>query len=699
MAGRIQRELALLLTGKDVSMSKTVRGAEKNMAKLNRAGAKAGSNIVRNAERAVVVGAVAATGAVAFAVNQAMDFESSSASVRKTVEGNVDAILAANRKLSTATGLDANVLNEISATAGALGIAKDDIDDFTKTVALLGVTTDDVTTDLGATSLGHLKTTLGLAGSDFEHFGNDLVHLGNNGASTEGQILSMAENIAGAAATIGASTPQVLGWAAAVANTGEEAEAGGSSIQRFWLESFKSVNAGGSKLKLMAKTTGMTADSFKKAFGKDASGTLANFVVGLGKLSKAEQLATLQALGFKDIRITRALLKLLANTDNLTDSLADSTKGWEENNAATNEAQKRFETTASKMAIFNANVNDAAITIGSELLPVLADLSTQGTAWIQDHQGEIHQFAQDLSKGIKEAVIWAGKLDWEAIGSGLETAADAGRTLIEAFTSAPAWLQGFLITGFLANKFTGGAVMDVAGIILSQAVRGILGMTAGVVNINAGVVNGGGGGLPDGGGPSNATKSALREIIEGALKVAIPVAVATAVGTLVANNQAGIFNSPSSDPKAVNDAVKSGTMTFNGRVFVVNPDAVAASIAKKPLRVTESQGRQNAEQYRQMNVAMQGILARARAAGLDPTPKQVLATLHANQAREDANATRVRGAAIATAAAIRDKDLSINYRAIINNRVNINARNVSAATTSVNIRHSGGGGSAGRLVS
>jgi TP901 family phage tail tape measure protein len=532
MASRIQRELALLLTGKDVSMSKSVRGVNSELGKLHSAGAKAGSAVGRNLERGIALGAAAATTAVGYAIKSAMDFESSSASVRKTVDGNVEAILRANRELAKTTGLEVNTLNEISAAAGALGVAKNDIDDFTKTVAILGVTTDDVSTDVASESIGHLSTTLKLAGADFEHFGNTLVHLGNHGASTEGQILSMTENIAGAADVMGASTPQVLGWASALANTGEEAEAGGSSIQRFWLESFKNVQKGGKDLRLMAKTTGMSAAAFKKAFGRNATGTLAKFITGLGKLSKAEQVATLEALGFKDIRIQRALLKLLANTDNLTDSLKNAETGWKDNKAATDEAAKRFETTASKLNILKANVEDAAITIGSELLPILADLSTDAVKWITEHQGDIGRFGKDLAAGIRDAVAWAKKIDWAAIGGGLKTAAEAGATLVEAFANAPPWLQGFLTTGFLANKFTGGAVMDIAGILLGQAVRGVLGMNAGIVNINAGVVRGGGG-LPGtaGGGVAGAASKGLSGIAKVAL-VGEAIGLAALVGAV-----------------------------------------------------------------------------------------------------------------------------------------------------------------------
>lgn len=464
MANRLERALAIIITGRDVSASKTIRGVNKELGKLGKAGTKAVGNLWGNLQRGAVIAGGAAVGATAYAVKAAMDFQSSSASVAKTVDGNIESIINANRELAKTTGMEVNTLNEISATAGALGIAKDDIDDFTKTIALLGVTTDDVSTDVGASAIGHLKTTLNLAGTDFEHFGNTLVYLGNHGASTEGQILSMAENIAGAAATVGASTPQVLGWASALANTGEEAEAGGTSIQKFWLESFKSISQGGTSLHVMSKISGQTMAQFKKDFGKDATGTLAKFMVALGKLSKAEQLDVLEKLGLKDIRITRAMLKLLANTDNLTDSLAQSERGWKENRAAADEAAKRFETTASKVKILQANVKDAAITIGTELLPLIGELADEGTDWLQGHQPEIKQFAKDLAAGIREAVKWAKSLDWDAIGLALKAGAEGAKAILGFFMALPPEAKAILAGGFALNKLTGGLATDLGKI-------------------------------------------------------------------------------------------------------------------------------------------------------------------------------------------------------------------------------------------
>ena len=71
MASKIQKELAFLLTGKDVSASKAIRGVRKEVNQLGAIGAKAGTNLARNLQRTVVVGAGLAAGALGYAVKAA----------------------------------------------------------------------------------------------------------------------------------------------------------------------------------------------------------------------------------------------------------------------------------------------------------------------------------------------------------------------------------------------------------------------------------------------------------------------------------------------------------------------------------------------------------------------------------------------------------------------------------------------------
>jgi TP901 family phage tail tape measure protein len=457
------------------AVSKDLGGLEKASLRAGHIAAGGVGKAIGNIERLGAVAAGAGVVAGTAVIRMAMDWETAFAGVRKTVNAT-DAELVTMGKdirlMATQIPVAATELAGIAEAAGALGIRKADILGFTKVVAELGVTTD-LTSAQAADSLGHLKTTLGLVGSDFEHFGNTLVDLGNNGASTESQILGMAEAIAGVSKIVGLSKAQTLGWGSALANTGEEVEAGGSSIQKFMLGVFGMVNKGGKDLNLLAKTAGMTAAQFKKSFAKDASGTLEKFIVQLGKMSKAEQVATLQKLGFTDIRITRAMLKLLGNTKNLTTSLDQADSAWAKNNAMQIEAQKRFETTASQVQLLKNNMTEAGITIGSKLLPVINELAHEGIAWLQDHPEDIERFANALAAGFRDAVKWAKSLDWTAIGDSLKTAAGAAKTVVDMFMSAPPWLQQAVVTGWGLNKLTGGAVVGV-GAALGKGLLGSL---------------------------------------------------------------------------------------------------------------------------------------------------------------------------------------------------------------------------------
>lgn len=504
MPSKIQRELAFLLTGRDVSASKSMRGVRGEIRALERHSGKAFRNISQNMERGLVLGATAAAGAIGYSVKAAIDWESAFAGVRKTVEGTpaeLDAIAAGIRSMSKEMPVSAIELAAIAESAGALGIARADILSFTRTVAMLGATTN-VSSDEAATALGQLQNVLGLTGADFGSFAAALVDLGNKGASTEAQILEIARRAGGSASLVGVAKDEVLGWAAAAANLGMQEEIAGTSLQRFFQVTLSATGTGGAKLKALAGVAGMAAAQFRKGFGKDATGALSAFVRGLGKLPKKERLAVVQQVFGKSTGLTRLILGLADSFDrNLNPALHNSTTAWADGTAASAEYQKRVETTGAQLEILRNSVTDAAVTIGTQLLPVMNELAKEGVSWITDHQAEIAAFGRDLADNIREAVDWARQLDWDAIASTLKAGAGVAKGIVDAFVSAPPWVQQFLAAGFVANKFTGGVIGDVIGELGKGLIKGILGINAGVVNVNAGVVNGGG--LPTtGGGPS-----------------------------------------------------------------------------------------------------------------------------------------------------------------------------------------------------
>lgn len=350
-------------------------GLEQGRADIENRSRKVGAafNVIKAG--AVLAGAGIA-GALFAGATAAIGYESAFAGVRKTVDASEPEFQRMRqqfRDMSKEIPITASALAGLAETAGALGIAKDDIASFVRTTALLGETTD-VSADQAATALGQLSTVLQLRAEDYERFGSTLVDLGNKGASTESQILDMAARAGAGAHLIGLSAADLLGFSSAMANMGIEVEAGGTSLQTFFLTLMKTVNEGKDGLDLLAKVSGRTAKQFKQDFERDAAGAITKLIEGLSRLPKSDQLGILSDLGFKDVRITRALLGLAGNTDNLRNSINIANQAWRDNNALQNEAQKRFDTTASKLKILGNRFGDILVSLGDAVLPGLNNL-------------------------------------------------------------------------------------------------------------------------------------------------------------------------------------------------------------------------------------------------------------------------------------------------------------------------------------
>lgn len=314
-------------------------------------------------------------GVFASSAKAAMDFESSFAGVKKTVEATDQefaAMAQQMRNLAKEIPVNVNELNRLGEAAGAMGIPKEEIVDFTRVMALLGVTTN-LTSEQAAESIGKIQNIFGAAGKDTEQFASTLVALGNAGASTETEIVKMAARIAGAGHSVGLTQAQVLSFASTLASVGIEAEAGGSAISRIFLKMNDAVMDGGAAMDEFARVAGISSAAFKKAFEEDASKAMVLFVNGLGRL-KAEgenTNATMEGMIGKNIILKDTLNRLTGSGKLLQEQLDLGNKAWRENSALTIEAGKRFETTQAQLTLLWNRVKDLGITIGNALLPAI----------------------------------------------------------------------------------------------------------------------------------------------------------------------------------------------------------------------------------------------------------------------------------------------------------------------------------------
>lgn len=407
----------------------------------------------------------------------ATDFESSFTGVRKTVDATEEefAQMAAElRALATGSGdriaipIDVNELNKVAEAAGQLGIAKSNIVDFTATMADLAATTN-LTADQAATSTAQFQNIFGAAGKDVDRFGSTLVALGNQGASTEAGILQMAVRIAGAGKQIGLTQGETLAFANTLSSLGIEAEAGGSAISKIMIEIALAVSKGGRELAQFASISGVSSAQFQKNFKDDAAGTVNSFVEGLSKIASSggDVIGVLDKMGISEVRMRDALLRLAGSGDLLEQSLVLQKQAWQDNNALTEEAKKRYQTFESELRVFGNQLKDVGITLGTSLLPVL----------------------KDTLESVKPIVVVVGKA--ADIFSGLPNPIKATALVVGALAAATG--PALIVIGQMSIGLSGIVAIAPKFVLGVRAMAGVLGpggvlvaaVTAALLSINS----------------------------------------------------------------------------------------------------------------------------------------------------------------------------------------------------------------------
>jgi TP901 family phage tail tape measure protein len=372
------RELLVRIVGDDRDLQKALGSTDRRLKQIDDRTAAFGKNLrTAFASAGIAVGISTITFGLRDIAQASIDFEEAFAGVRKTVDASEAefAVLSAGiRELSKDIPITVVELARIAEAAGQLGIAKRDILDFTRTVANLAATTN-LSSDQAADAFARLTNITGLPQSQIENLGSAVVDLGNKLAATESEIVEFSVRIAGAGKQAGLTDAQIVSIAAAFRSVGVEAEAGGTAVQKVLLSMTSAVLSGGKQLEQFARVSGQSVAQFRDTFGADSGAAFLSFVQGLEAVREegGNVFKVLEGLGFTDQRLVRAFLAMSSNSQLLADSLDIGSRAFEENIALVEEAEKRYETTASRIQIFENVANDLAITIGDELVASLED--------------------------------------------------------------------------------------------------------------------------------------------------------------------------------------------------------------------------------------------------------------------------------------------------------------------------------------
>jgi len=341
------------------------------------------------------------------------EFEYAFAGVRKTVtatEEQFKELEKGIRDMSKTMPTAAKDIAAVAETAGQLGIKTDAILGFSKVMINLGNTTN-LSANEAATSLAQFANITQMSQKDFDRLGSTIFKLDTSLATTAKSITDMGLRLAGAGKQIGMSEAQILGFAGALSSVGIEAEAGGSAFSKVFINMQLAVERGGKELSNFAKVAGMSSAEFKVAFKEDATSAVVAFIEGLGNMEAQGKstIGTLDKIGITEVRMRDSLLRAAGAGDLFRTSIEASTKEWEKNSALTKGAAERYASYTSRLEVFKNNLKDIGITIGGSIAPVLLDILTILTPFV-NILAFIFEIFSKLPEPIRKVVVIAGIL-------------------------------------------------------------------------------------------------------------------------------------------------------------------------------------------------------------------------------------------------------------------------------------------------
>ena len=340
------------------SLTSSSESSFKKLGSIASSGLKTTIKVITKATEAIA-------GLAGASIAAGIQFESAFTGVTKTVDATEDQfynLSNAIRNMSKQVPESASAISEVAETAGQLGIGIDNIEEFTKVMVELGDTTN-LSCDLAASSLAKFANITGMSLDDVDRLGACIVDLGNHFATTEQDIVSMAERLAGVGTQVGLNESQIMGFATALSSVGIEAEMGGSAFSKAFVKMQTAVVEGGDSLNRFAEVANMSSEDFKKAFEDDAANAMISFLKGLGSCEEKGENAilVLDELGMSEVRLRDTMLRASNASGVFSDAVQTANEAWDSNTALTIEAEKRYATMESQLKMLKNSVVDLGI--------------------------------------------------------------------------------------------------------------------------------------------------------------------------------------------------------------------------------------------------------------------------------------------------------------------------------------------------
>ena len=425
----------------------------------------------------------------------AVEYESAFAGVQKTVTGTkeeYDALYSDLLHISETNPTGFTESAKIMEMAGQLGVAKEELTGFTEAYIKLQETTN-ILGDEGAEDLARFLNVTEKTTENIERIGGVIVGLGNNNATTEREILSMATKIGATGDLAGFSAREILALSAALSSVGINAEAGGTAAGKLMKKMQLAAEVGGSAqeklaaagyefssgldfvnalssmkkgdiadiasalgttvdavqdlgnnwlaLEQFSEVMGITGKDFLSGWKDSPAQSMLKFFQGLGNLdpeSGNSVLAQLAEMDLTEVRLSNLIAAMAGNSEILQTALEEAYRQYDMNpaeNAMAEEVAKRYETTESQNEMLKNKLHNTMANFGDNLIRALEPVLKMAN--------DILEAFNKLSETDQSAIL-TGLAVLAALGPGLTIVGGA----LKAIATAAKAIKGI---GNIAN--------------------------------------------------------------------------------------------------------------------------------------------------------------------------------------------------------------------------------------------------------
>ncbi|KFK95018.1 MULTISPECIES: phage tail tape measure protein [unclassified Serratia (in: enterobacteria)] len=343
------------------------------------------------------VAGAAITAMFAAPINQAIEFESTMADVKKVVDFDThqqfkqmaDDVL----ELSTRLPMAANGIGAIVAAGGQAGIAKSELMAFAESAIKMGIAFDQ-TAEQSGQMMAQWRTAFKMTQAEVVTLADKVNYLGNTGPANAAKISDIVTRIGPLGSIAGVSSGEIAALGATIAGMGVESEVSATGIKNF----MKALTAGSSATaaqKKVLKQLRIGPKRLAAEMQKDSKGAMLKVLSSMAKLSKADQSAAMNQLFGSES--AGAIAPLLTNLDLLEKNFGKVTDAQQYSGSMQKEYASRAATTANSIQLLKNEVASASISIGDLFLPAIVE----GTKELKPLLGGIRQWIKANPELIK----------------------------------------------------------------------------------------------------------------------------------------------------------------------------------------------------------------------------------------------------------------------------------------------------------